>query len=214
MKIGTKSLLFGAHQFLIHPLFVALAWWRLYGFPWDPRLWVAFFVYDLGYWGKANMDGPEGEQHPLFGARLMGCWFDRCHPDSHLYIPYLVDPEQDTFWYNFTLCHSRYFAKAHRRPYSRLCVADKLAVAITPTWLYLPLVRLTGEIVEYMKLADQRREAGEVSLHNRPMANCTPREWYRRMVNHCHLWALTHADGRHDTWTPSPWRLKEPTSEL
>lgn len=77
MNIGTKSVLFGAHQFLIHPLFVALAWWRLYGFPWDPRLWVAFFVHDLGYWGKPNMDGEEGEQHPMLGARIMGWLFDQ-----------------------------------------------------------------------------------------------------------------------------------------
>jgi len=81
MKIGTKSVLFGAHQFLIHPLFVALAWWQLYGFPWDPRLWVAFFVHDLGYLGKPNMDGPEGESHPWLGARIMGLLFDRGTPD-------------------------------------------------------------------------------------------------------------------------------------
>ena len=37
MKIGTRSVLFGAHQFATHPWFVAAAWWRLYGFPWDPR---------------------------------------------------------------------------------------------------------------------------------------------------------------------------------
>ncbi len=41
MRIGTKSVVFGAHQFWIHPFFVFIAWWRLYGFPWDPRLWVA-----------------------------------------------------------------------------------------------------------------------------------------------------------------------------
>ena len=77
MKIGTRSVLFGAHQFLLHPLFVAVAWWRLYGFPWDPRLWVAFFVHDLGYLGKPNMDGPEGEEHPRLGAVIMGWLFDR-----------------------------------------------------------------------------------------------------------------------------------------
>ena len=48
MKVGTKSVLFGAHAFWLHPFFVAVAWTRLYGFPWDPRLWVAFFVHDLG----------------------------------------------------------------------------------------------------------------------------------------------------------------------
>jgi hypothetical protein len=77
MKIGTKSVLFGAHQFLIHPWFVAAAWWKLYGFPWDPRLWVAFILHDLGYWGKPNMDGPEGETHVEWAANVMGYLFDR-----------------------------------------------------------------------------------------------------------------------------------------
>src|SRR5579863_3099451 len=77
MKIGTKSVLFGAHCFFLHPWFVAAAWWKLYGFPWDPRLWVAFFVHDIGYLGKPNMDGPEGESHPEVGARIMQRLFDR-----------------------------------------------------------------------------------------------------------------------------------------
>lgn len=63
MKVGTKSLLFGAHNIFIHPFLVFIAWWRLYGFPADPRLWVAFIVHDWGYLGKPNMDGPEGETH-------------------------------------------------------------------------------------------------------------------------------------------------------
>lgn len=77
MKIGTKSVLFGVHQFAIHPWFVAWAWWKLYGFPFDPRLWVAFFVHDLGYLGMPNMDGPEGEEHPMLGAEIMRRLFDR-----------------------------------------------------------------------------------------------------------------------------------------
>ncbi len=65
MRVGTKSVLFGAHCFFIHPFFVARGWWALYGCPWDPRLWVAFFVHDLGYVGSHDMDGPEGESHVL-----------------------------------------------------------------------------------------------------------------------------------------------------
>ena len=44
MRVGTKSVLFGAHCFFIHPFFVALGWWDLGQFPWDPRLWAAFFL--------------------------------------------------------------------------------------------------------------------------------------------------------------------------
>jgi hypothetical protein len=71
MKIGTKSVLFGAHCFFLHPWFVALGWWKLYGFPLDLRLWFAFFLHDIGYLGKTNMDGPEGERHVEVGAQIM-----------------------------------------------------------------------------------------------------------------------------------------------
>ncbi len=33
MCVGTKSILFGVHNLVIHPVPVALAWWKLYGFP-------------------------------------------------------------------------------------------------------------------------------------------------------------------------------------
>ena len=77
MNVGTKSLLFGVHQFALHPILVAMAWWKLYGFPWDPRLWVAFVVHDWGYWGKPNMDGPARDTHPELGASIMAFLFDR-----------------------------------------------------------------------------------------------------------------------------------------
>ncbi|HKI81437.1 MAG TPA: hypothetical protein VKA04_07295, partial [Pseudodesulfovibrio sp.] len=77
MKRGTRSVLFGVHQFLLHPLFVFLAWWRLYGFPWDPRVWVCIAVHDLGYVGKPEMDSPAGERHVEWGAWLVGALFGR-----------------------------------------------------------------------------------------------------------------------------------------
>ena len=83
MKVGTKSVLFGVHCFFLHPIFVAIAWTKLYGFPFDPRIWVAFFVHDLGYWGKPNMDGPEGETHVELGAKIMHFLFDiDCNQDD------------------------------------------------------------------------------------------------------------------------------------
>jgi hypothetical protein len=56
MKVGTKSVILGVHAVLIHPFFVACAWWRLFGFSWDPRLWLAFLVHDLGYLRKAIIE--------------------------------------------------------------------------------------------------------------------------------------------------------------
>lgn len=187
MNIGTKSVLFGAHQFLLHPLFVAAAWWQLYGFPWDPRLWVAFFVHDLGYLGKPNMDGPEGETHPRLGALIMGVLFDR-RPARWR-------------WHDFTLYHSRFMARRDGANTSRLCVADKLSTALVPCWLYLALTNLTGEIGEYMDLAHHREGARYATMGMK--IDGSQREWFIGMADYLRRWAAEHRDGRPDGWTPS-----------
>lgn len=215
MRIGTKSVLFGAHCFLLHPWFVAWGWWRLYGFPWDPRLWVAFFVHDLGYLGKPNMDGPEGETHPLLGARIMSALFDWWAIDktavfvttSGEYDPRPVADRRHRFgmWGRFALLHSRYFAKALGLQPSRLCIADKLAIALTPAWLYLPMVRATGEVREYMAHAKHWIQGNErVSAdERRRLLSASERDWYAGVQAYCARWAHEHADGKADTWTSS-----------
>ena len=172
MNIGTRSLLFGVHQFAIHPWFVALAWWKLYGFPWDHRLWVAFVIHDWGYWGKPNMDGPEGELHPIWASKVMGRAFGM-------------------HWEQLCLYHSRFLAKKDGKPFSRLCVADKLAIAIQPSWMYLPMAWLSGELSEYMIGKGART----------PAQDRTPIQWYRDVQRYCREWAYEHADGKCDKWT-------------
>jgi hypothetical protein len=199
VTIGTKSVLFGAHQFLLHPWFVAAAWWQLYGFPFDPRLWVAFFVHDLGYIGKPNMDGPEGETHPRLGARIVSVLFD--WPTARTFR--FSDGGPIGPWGIFTLTHSRYYAKSLGLQPSRLCVADKLAIALTPGWLYLPMVRATGEIEEYMAHAKHRIVGNSrVTAHERiRLVSGTQASWYAGVQSYCRRWALEHADGRADKWT-------------
>lgn len=179
MKIGTKSVLFGAHQFIIHPIFVAIAWWRLYGLPLDPRLWLSFFLHDMGYIGMPNIDGPEGEQHPYFAARIMGRMFG-------------------SIWFDFCLFHSRFMAKRHRKQFSRLCVADKLSVVLEPWWLYLPRVILSGEINEYMALSKKRSNKYfgiNDSTDNR-------RKWFASVQCYLQGWVDCHRFRHVDLWTP------------
>lgn len=219
MRVGTKSVLFGVHCFLLHPWFVFAAWWKLYGFPWDPRLWFAFFLHDLGYWGKPNMDGPEGEKHVEWAAKMMHKWFDRpdrncqaCHGDgTHLeetkkkWQLYVRCTECGAWeWWHFCLYHSRFYAKRDRRRFSKLCVADKLAIALTPAWLYLPMVRLSGEIQEYMELARKREEASESQgkYVGMGISTDTQKNWYAGVQRYLREWAWTHRDCREDTWTP------------
>jgi hypothetical protein len=217
LAIGTKSVLYGAHAFFLHPWFVAWAWWKLYGFPWDPRLWVAFFVHDLGYIGKPDMDGEEGEQHPALGARIMCALFDwfaertlvplglpeiqkRSDGDVYTYRGYWLGP-----WGLFSLLHSRYLAKQLGMQPSRLCIADKLAIALTPAWLYLPMVRATGELEEYMDRAHKRAASSE-SLNDEERRESTSDDaarWYAGVQAYVQRWVDEHKDGKVDTWTGS-----------
>lgn len=199
MKVGTKSVLFGAHCFLIHWLFVAWAWWKLYGFPFDPRLWVAFIVHDLGYLGKPNMDGPEGERHVEFGAKVMYWLFDWPKNDPD-WAPVSWE------WCDFCLYHSRFYAKRDGRPFSRLCVADKLAIVLTPAWLYLPMARASGEIHEYMALAKARTAAGEPKYASMNVYHNDQAQWYADVQEYLCRWVEQHKDGRQDTWTPETAR--------
>ncbi len=169
MRVGTKSLLFGVHQFLLHPLSVAVSWWKLYGFPRDPRVWVAFFVHDIGYWGKPNMDGPEGEGHVELGGRIMD---------------FLFGPR----WGDFCRRHSRTYAHAHGKPVSRLCVADKFSLCITPGPLYLFLASLSGEISEYMARDMENPKYLESGLdpHSR-------KSWHNFVKGRLTRWVHAHA---------------------
>lgn len=203
--IGTKSVLVGVHQFLIHPLLLAVGWYIAYGFDrvhvgarptfrktpggwteigtkpefaslWRPALWVAFFVHDFGYIGKPNMDGPEGETHPEFGARLMQRLFG--------------EP-----WGDFCLLHSRYYAKKKNRPLSPLCFADKWVIVIEPSWLYLPRAWASGELAEYVRNGVDRARNN--------VAGLTPREyelflkgtvfsWHRACREYMRRWIDNH----------------------
>lgn len=158
MNVGTRSILFGYHSFWLHGFFVARGWYLLHGWSsvkigvkvhildpendvwvredvytslFDPRLWLAFFVHDLGYWGSPNMNGDEGELHPFLGYRIM----------DHLF---------GAPWGTFCLYHSRFLAKRDGEDPSMLCAPDKMAIACYPLWLFLLLNRLSGEIREYM----------------------------------------------------------------
>lgn len=167
MKIGTKSILFGAHQFLLHPLFVATAWWKLYGFPFDPRLWFCFFLHDVGYIGKPNMDGPQGKMHP---------W------EVHFYIEALFGRK----WADFCLYHSRSIAETYNAEVSPLCVADKYAFCITPRWLYLPMTKLTGEIDEYLDDSDYKE--------CNPRDKLTYILWHSYVNRILHNWVMNNKD--------------------
>ena len=184
MTVGTRSVLFGVHNIFVHPLAVGIAWWKLYGPPLDPRLWIAFLVHDIGYLGKSSMEGPIGETHVELGARIMQALFGPS-------------------WGEFCRRHSRYYARSRSLPISRLCVADKLAFVLTPAWLYLPLARGSGELTEYMSRAKER-QAG--NGHFTPeeaaqLSSADAKVWLHGLKNYTLRWVMEHRLGCEDTWT-------------
>ena len=192
MRVGTKSVMFGVHSIFVHPFFVAWAWARLYGFPWDPRLWLAFLVHDVGYVGKPNMEGSEGQQHVVLGGRIMG-WF--CGPE----------------WRDFVLGHSRHWAERVGKKYSKLCLADKLAFVLTPAWLYLPMARLSGELYEYMRVSGERQLGGRVNNFELSLIKSrNPQVWLEGLKLYTRRWIEQHRDGFRDrSASVRPQRVQE-----
>lgn len=151
MKTGMKSILFGVHQFLLHPLTVFVAWvWLYKAFPtWKET--VCIIMHDWGYWGKTNMDDEDGKRHPEIAENIAGKLFRTEH-------------------YELCLFHSRHYARNARKEPSLLCWADKMSILFEPWWIYLPRAWLSGELFEYRKIADKTDFI--------PLA-ATHREWYR-----------------------------------
>lgn len=132
MPVGSKSLLFGVHQLVLHPWLVTLSWRRLYGSWPSFREIVAIVLHDIGYWNLTEMDGPRGTFHPVLGARVVNWLFGAVEHDLILY-------------------HSRSLALRDNVDVSRLCAPDKLSILLYPRPVYLFLGWLSGELKEYKK---------------------------------------------------------------
>lgn len=191
MKLGTKNLLFGDHQFLLHPLFVAWGWYKLFGWPGDLRIWICFFIHDWGYWGKDDMDGEIGSTHPEYGADLAHWLFDGLHSSKDKVWEYYPIPK----WHDFCLYHSRTYAKKHDHPVSRLALADKMAFLLTPRWLLLFLAKISGSLKEYHTrwLAKGEGRSG------------TPADWHKRASRVSKEWIDSTLEN--PNWRPGYYNL-------
>lgn len=163
--IGTKSILFGAHQFVLHPAFMFFAWKRQYGwYPTEPPALLMLAVHDLGYWGLDEMDGKEGIYHPLYGAAILDSIYTNSAPER-----YQIDGERRR-WADICALHSRSLADILEQKPSKLMAVDKCATAMYPHWLYWLLCSLSGEWREYK---ERWIESG--TYPGRPDDNCW--EW-------------------------------------
>lgn len=174
MKTGTKSLLFGVHQFIWHPFTVYLAWRKLNGPP-SWRELVCIIIHDWGYWGCDKMDDAKGELHPMVGAKLARRWLDGKQDG----LCETCRNGQSTSCFGgchygkLVLLHSRHLAKRLYQDPSKLCWPDKYSIIYEPAWWYLLRARLSGELAEY-------RDNGAKYI---PLW-CSDKEWF--------LWVKSH----------------------
>lgn len=162
MKCGTKSVLFGVHQFLWHPITVALAWRRCYR-QW-PRVheWVAIFCHDLGYWGCDDMDGPCGVHHPKKGARiafhvtLFICrrllfWRRPAAHTRAVDAAILCMTHSEKYCAELNRTIGKRFTLPGYEP-GKLFLPDKVSFLYDPKWFYLLRALASGEIREYISV--------------------------------------------------------------
>lgn len=168
MKRGTKSVLFGVHQFIWHPLTVAYAWKKLYRRWPSIYQWIAIFCHDIGYWGKAAMDSADGQTHPERGAKVawyLVYWAARLRGRPTGTALNIADAIHD-----LALCHSTHYAQKKGRTVSKLYLPDKACVLLEPIWFYLLRAWLSGELKEYVENDNHKRWLTGQSVQ-------TSREW-------------------------------------
>ena len=215
LKIGTRSVLFGVHSVFTHPYYVWKAWNILEnnGKPtWSLPIIFSCLLHDIGYIGKTDFDGKEeGETHPELGAKIIHFLFDgKCEADD-FGNPLVCCKCGKKFsgktrcskWHDFVLYHSRYYAKRDKVHYSRLCVADKLAMVITPRDLYLAQAHRTGEIEYFYENAAKYEGTGFES----GTYNGQPLRWHAELSKFYGDWVEKHRDFSDDKVTEDRYHV-------
>lgn len=190
MKRGTLSILFGVHQFLWHPFTIWRAWRYLYK---ENPGWfylVCIFCHDLGYWGKPDMDGPEGQTHPEGGAKIAK-WIV-LHWMRLIGKPDAIACHYAEQAHDISLCHSTHYAQAKGLSVSSLYLPDKVCVLFDPPWFYKLRARLSGELAEYVSNANRKMESDWGPFHSADSwLNWYRSRMHRKAQEHFHLMELT-----------------------
>ena len=138
MNEGTKSYLFGCHQFFFHPLWVLFAW-RLEYKSW-PKLWqiICILLHDVGIIGRQYIAVDESKLgHWMLGANIAQRLFLR------LDMPKIA-------WKSWVLI-AGHCPNESSLPKSKLFISDKRAYLIEPMWMkwlnyYLEDFRISNPI--------------------------------------------------------------------
>lgn len=130
MTEGTKSYLFGCHQFLLHPLWVLMAW-KLEYKAW-PCWWelICILLHDVGICGRQYMSNDKAKEgHWELGAAL-----------SSKIIMYLTPRRKrltlspTPYWYRARKLIAGHCPNESHLPKSKLFIPDKRSFLVAPIW--------------------------------------------------------------------------------
>ena len=182
MTEGTKSYLIGCHQFLLHPLWVLMAW-RLEYKAW-PKWWqlICILFHDIGICGRQYMsDDTAKKGHWELGANISGDLVDALSNRSSYY-------PNGHIAYLFCAGHA---PKESGYRQSALFIPDKRSFLVAPMWWkwwnYWVEGFKTTNPIEWTKLVeenlkkDEPMASHELYLHN--LYNHTQKENERERLN-------------------------------
>lgn len=182
MTLGTKTILFGVHQFFLHPFLVLIAWVKIYkSFP-SWRELICIFIHDWGYWGRTNLKDADGDKHPELGAKIAHWLFDRVEWETMCGFATNGEqtttrwPVRSTKWQDFILGHSSFYTIRNNITESKLFAPDKYWHCMIPLWFYKVLAIPSGEFRHYRELKHARMVAEE---------KVTDTEWWSKLQSVC-----------------------------
>ncbi len=142
MRIGSKTLLWGTHQFVLHPAVMLIAFLKIHRrFP-SMAEFLAIWVHDWGYWGLSGLDIDGGENHPYVGARIMERFYG-------------IQGRNLVLGHSATTCRKEGIEK------STLYLPDKYYFILLPPRVHWLLAILSGEHEEYkLGLSENNRHIG------------------------------------------------------
>ncbi len=118
MTQGTKSFLFGCHQFLLHPYFILKAWRFWYGKYPNWRKIICIFIHDIGIIGLNYLEKGQKDGHSYKGAYLAYKLFDKNRKwGSFCAGDFCVGHTDESLY-----------------PRSKLFIPDKISYLFAPLW--------------------------------------------------------------------------------
>lgn len=133
MTEGTRSYLIGCHQFLLHPIFVLLAWRLQYHA--FPKWWeiIAILFHDIGICGRQYLSDDKAKKGHWYRGAILACRIASTVKREPLYWTPDHDWKEPLWKQAVELC-AGHCPEESGYPESKLSRADKRSRLVAPIW--------------------------------------------------------------------------------